>query len=197
MKKDGRVKFRVHWQFIAVVIIFAAIDPSRYTAYVLLSAALHEAGHIAAALCVGAGIRAIELRPFGVRLTLREEQRSYADDVTVAAAGPAANLLAALVCVQIYRLFPAFADVHFVVTCNLFTCALNLLPVLPLDGGRILRGLLLSKLELTTAERVCGIVGLVFLLALFAAGIWVLQITGYNFSLILVFIYLSLQFMTT
>lgn len=73
------------------------------------------------------------------------------DGMLVAAAGPAANLLIALVCALLLRatfLLPdsmshwALVNLLNAISLNLVLAFFNMLPILPLDGGRIVLGLL-------------------------------------------------------
>ena len=74
-------------------------------------------------------------------------RRGRRDFVTVAAAGPASNLLQAVLAAVIFHLvigeggWPAYLCARFV-EINLLLAFFNLVPVPPLDGGNVLAGLL-------------------------------------------------------
>ncbi|MSQ87970.1 MAG: site-2 protease family protein [Betaproteobacteria bacterium] len=75
----------------------------------------------------------------------------------VAAAGPASNLLMAIAWAALYKLSAAFAPNDYLTACKLMSVAgievnvvlmvLNLLPILPLDGGRIVASLLPARIS--------------------------------------------------
>jgi Zn-dependent protease len=74
------------------------------------------------------------------------------DDMLVAAAGPGANVLVAILFIAAFRvllLFPTLYDftllftvIQLIVIINLFLAVFNLIPIPPLDGSHILEGLL-------------------------------------------------------
>lgn len=115
----------------------------RLCGFFLLGLTVHEAAHLTAlalfrrpvlGLTLGAGGAKIETEA----LTLRQEALS-------AAAGPLVNLLSGALTL---RCVPAFSAV------SLGLAAVNLLPLYPLDGGRILRAALLSRLPPERTERI-------------------------------------------
>ena len=99
------------------------------------AAAAHEAGHIAAVTACGGSVRCVRLDLFGISMdyTPRLDGRG---SIICAAAGPLAGL--------IYALAAFFAGGDFLITSAALSLVLtffNLLPALPLDGGRIVSSL--------------------------------------------------------
>ena len=103
----------------------------------VLFALAHEAGHLLAMKCCHIPIREIRLSVFGASI-LRDGGQicSYPKEIAVAAAGPAVNFLFALVCFFLPGAGKKAA------LCNLALGIFNILPVKPLDGEKILSGLL-------------------------------------------------------
>jgi Zn-dependent protease len=75
-------------------------------------------------------------------MMLRNPKR---DMILVAAAGPAANILMAIVLIYVYKL-TGIAVLIYLIMLNLLLAFFNLIPIPPLDGGRILAGFLPSHL---------------------------------------------------
>ena len=102
----------------------------------LLACVLHELGHIAAVRLLGGRVERLSLTAAGAELALDGERPlSYGRELAVSLAGPAASLLTAWLA--------ASAGLFLLAGLSLGQGLFNLLPVLPLDGGRAL-GLLLS-----------------------------------------------------
>lgn len=104
-----------------------------------LSLCLHELGHIAAARALGVEIREIRLLPFGGSARMENPYSLPAARLAaVAAAGPAASLMAMLTAAALAQWGLVDADRAGALWRSSLTMLLfNLLPALPLDGGRI------------------------------------------------------------
>ncbi|CAM4363762.1 site-2 protease family protein [Paenibacillus tarimensis] len=105
---------------------------------------IHEAGHVLAAQSFGWRIREVRLLPFGgVAETEEAGTVSAWEEAVVAAAGPLQNIWmgAAAWALGEWAGFDAgWAD--YILKANLMIGLFNLLPVLPLDGGKLLSALL-------------------------------------------------------
>lgn len=112
----------------------------------LLACFVHELGHVAAARLAGGRVECLRLSAVGAELSFTyRTPLSYGRDSLVALAGPAANLLLGGVFFALHRHLPA--------AMSLGVGAFNLLPVLPLDGGRVAYGLLADRLDPDWADR--------------------------------------------
>lgn len=180
--------------FLAVIAFFCIVDSVRYTVLLLTAAALHEAGHLAAALRFGAPIEGIYLQPFGINIRIRESCAvSYPADACIALAGPMASLAAAAAAFGYSAIFGLGEGSAFFLMTNLLLMSLNLLPVDTLDGGRALRALLLMRMLPDAADRICFTVSVIVLCPLCFAAVWAALRSGYNFSLIAVCLFLLLR----
>lgn len=105
---------------------------------------------------------------------------TYKNELFSASSGPLASFLLAAVCLALGRIFPhegltLTAGISFVY--GVFNC----LPVVPFDGGRILRSILMMKLNVDRAEDVLKITDAAgFALLCFGACL-ILIVSGYNF----------------
>ena len=108
---------------------------------------IHELAHVYTARYLGVHVSDVELLPFGgVSRMGSEVVYEPAHEVLVAAAGPAANLL--LVGAGLFlKNLGLWEDElgAFFLQCNLMVAAFNLLPALPLDGGRVFRSYLARR----------------------------------------------------
>lgn len=108
------------------------------------SVIVHELGHALVARKLGVGVSGIELHFFGGVAKLTSQPQSNRDEALIAGAGPAVSFaLAGLG----YLLFAVTGLGGFALLggVNLIIALFNLLPALPMDGGRIFRALLSSS----------------------------------------------------
>lgn len=137
---------------------------------VLLAAALHELGHLLAALCCRRSVERMHFGWMGASITWAGHTGGYGQDVFLALAGALANSVACLLLVPVIRT-TASLWLLFFFFCNLGLGAFNLLPIRGLDGGVILYSLACAGFGLRAGRLALGIgtaVGLGLLLA--AAG---------------------------
>lgn len=110
----------------------------------LLAVGIHETAHLLAARLLRVDIKEVRILPFGGSMRMENPYRSPACRIALTAlAGPAANLLTLLIvssCAQ-WRLI-SFEVALNMARPNIIIFLFNLLPALPLDGGRILVALL-------------------------------------------------------
>lgn len=115
-------------------------------AWGLLACLLHELGHVAAARCFGGKLNRLSLTAVGAELSFAyPAPLSYWQDGLVALAGPVTNLAAGGLFLAWGKNLPAIL--------SLGVGAFNLLPIQPLDGGRVLYSLLADRLDPDWADR--------------------------------------------
>lgn len=130
---------------------------------VLLAAACHELGHLAALRLAGARVTAARLTAFGAEIQADTRYMPYWRELGCVLAGPAVNLLLAAALARGARAYPLAG-------ANLLLGGFNLLPIPSLDGGAALRLLVSWRRDPMTADAVCRWVGLFCALALTAAA---------------------------
>lgn len=131
----------------------------------------HELAHLLAAKLYGIKIKKIELLPFGgVGYLSQPLETNPRAEFFVAVAGPAFNLVVALFMwnygAGTYFAFAGDSLPSFLLRANIFLFFFNLLPGLPLDGGRMLRASLSPRLGFfgaTEKAALCGkVLGIFF-----------------------------------
>jgi len=114
------------------------------------SVVVHELGHALVARKLNVHVSGIELSFFGGAAKMVQMPRSSNDELAIAAAGPAVSLMlggAGLGLAALTHL-PLFALIGYI---NLVLAGFNLIPALPMDGGRILRALLARRMDFVRA----------------------------------------------
>ena len=143
---------------------------------------LHELGHSLMAMRLGIPVARVKLFFFGGVAQIRHDSRRPSVEFAVAIAGPIVSALIAWGCVTAVRRVEASsamwlvlrAILHYLAMINVALIAFNLLPGLPLDGGRLVRAVLWAWTgSVRKATRIAGFLGVALGLALIALGVWV------------------------
>jgi Zn-dependent protease len=109
------------------------------------SVLLHELGHALVARHLGVRVPRIELHFFGGAAQMADHPRSSGDEIAISAAGPAVSFALAGLSLLLAQLTGAWLFT-LLAQVNLIIGAFNLIPALPMDGGRILRALLQRRM---------------------------------------------------
>jgi stage IV sporulation protein FB len=178
----GRIagtKVRLHWTFLVFLAWLgiasflgggagAALSGLAFMIAVFTCVVAHEFGHILTARHFGFASPDVTLLPIGGVARLQAIPERPSQELAVALAGPAVNLVIAAVLVLLgtepgavhhtealrpENILPAL------VTINLFLAMFNLLPAFPMDGGRALRAVLASFMDRTRATRIAANIG--------------------------------------
>ncbi len=167
----NRMRIRISpWMLAAAAIIIFG-EPSGIVCMTFLAAILHECGHLLAARALGLQPQSIEIGLSGARLRVSGGIHRFSTEWLLAAAGPLASLLLALVALPLWSLTPT-AQLFSVVSASLGL--LNLLPVRSFDGGRMLSCTLEHFLSLPIAARLADIISFLCLFLLWAVAVYFL-----------------------
>ena len=163
----GGLKFSIHPLFFAFGLYYALTGRIFIFVICTICAVVHELGHSFVATSVGYKLNKITLMPFGAIVSGNIEGLRFSDEIKIALGGPLINLVIGLFFVATWWVFPetyAFTDV--IVQTNFSLAIINLLPIFPLDGGRVLSASITGLLGKRKAQIICKIIGLIFALFL-------------------------------
>jgi Zn-dependent protease len=159
---------------------------------------LHEYGHALTARRFGIGTRHITLLPIGGVALLERMPADPREEIIVALAGPAVNVvIAAAVWLLLQATGRPGAIFEFglvqtnflqsVLFANILLAIFNMIPAFPMDGGRVLRAVLSMRMDKVRATRTAASVGQTL-----AIGFGILGLFGNPFLiLIAVFIWIG------
>jgi len=147
-----------------------AVDGIVFILLLFACVLLHEFGHIVAARRYGIRTPDVTVLPIGGVASLERMPEKPSQEIVVALAGPAVNLVIALVLVvvlgarfdltQVAQLEQAQSTLTGrLAAANVALLVFNLIPAFPMDGGRVLRALLATGLGYTRATRVAASIG--------------------------------------
>jgi len=159
--KPFGVPVRVHYSVYLALLLFAIYGLARNVDYskpwpdlwrellflfflitIFVSILLHEIGHAGVAVILKRKVHGIIIYPFmGGTISKQSETLSAKNDILVIIAGPFTNFAVA----GILSYLSNSDFVNAVAEANIWIGCLNLLPLWPLDGGRILKSVLLLK----------------------------------------------------
>jgi Zn-dependent protease/CBS domain-containing protein len=213
--KIGRafgIDVKVHWTFFLLLAFFAflgyqgrggligALVTMTVIVALFFCVLLHEFGHSLVAQRLGIEIPDITLLPIGGVARLKTLPDKPVDEVKIAIAGPVVNVVLAPIFFGVALLLGSnlfvtpnpvagFGSVGQVFAylgyLNLALAIFNLIPAFPMDGGRVLRGLLATRMGTVRATDVSSAVGQFFAVLFFLVGL-----LGGNFFLALIAVFI-------
>src|SRR5215211_4338537 len=191
------IDIRVHWTFLLLPIFFALYSYQNTGSFVAALVAvvvilalfvcvlLHEFGHSLVAQRLGLEVPDITLLPIGGLARLKSLPDKPADEVKIAIAGPLVNVVLAPIFFAVASLLGAnlFAPpdllggvgsvgevIVYLGYINVALAVFNLIPAFPMDGGRVLRGLLATRLGPVRATDISSSIGQLFAIGFFVLG---------------------------
>lgn len=176
----GTFPVRVHPALVAMLALSAIGGNLWDAASLILSLIAHEGSHALMARLMHIRVVEMELMPFGGAARLENAWGIRPGQMAlVALAGPCANALVLAGCFLCHRAgWIALPWLSPLVSGNAMLLGFNLLPALPLDGGRILCGLIGRRIGQARAARVGVMLGHGLALALVALMVHRLLATG-------------------
>lgn len=147
------MKFRIDLKIFILVILFFITNQIKIYAMIMVFAIIHEFGHLFAGILLGMKPSKIEIKPFGVSMDFDITRKDYhikigkgnlleIKKIFVALAGPITNVFIMI----ILMLYPIFnfkeSDKMIMIFSNITLIIFNILPMYPLDGGRILKSMI-------------------------------------------------------
>jgi Zn-dependent protease len=161
----------------------AAFEGVLFISLLFACVLLHEFGHVFAARRYGVQTPDITLLPIGGVARLERIPEKPSEELVVALAGPAVNVVIAAVLFLVLGGLPSMDDgtqvqnpgvglLGRLAWVNISLVVFNLIPAFPMDGGRVLRALLAARLGYARGTRIAAGVGQAVAFALGLAGLF-------------------------
>lgn len=155
-------------KYITLVIVFFSLifDRLNIFLFLLISALLHEAGHILVCIALKTKPK-ISISPFGIKLCGYPQNKI--SKLMVLSGGPFANLL--IIIIMSFLLCHRFSLNKYIFMCiNIVIMLFNLLPIHFLDGGQIILLFCDSKIIRNIMD-ICGFIVLAMVIFVFSDNI--------------------------
>jgi Zn-dependent protease/CBS domain-containing protein len=205
------IPIRVHLTFL-LLLLFIGIVGSRQGGsegaflgmiviiFIFICVILHEVGHSLVAIHYGIKVNDIILLPIGGVSRMEEIPEDPKQEITISVVGPLVSFglailffLLATITHQSINFKQINLHSRNVVASlfwiNLVLGGFNLIPAFPMDGGRVLRGILATRIESLKATKIAVGIGQGFAIILFFFGIFF----NWWMALIAIFIYLGAE----
>ncbi|MBO7149448.1 MAG: M50 family metallopeptidase [Clostridia bacterium] len=181
----GRINLSIHPLFYLLGFYYAITGEILVFIICTVTAVIHELGHSFVASNLGYRLNKITLMPFGAVVSGNTDGLKFHDEIKIALAGPFINLAVSLFFIAIWWIYPEFyAYTDIIVSVNLSMALVNLLPIYPLDGGRIVFCFFAEKFGYDRSFIINKIIGGVFALLLIALFVFGAIKGVINFSLL-------------
>ena len=160
--------------------------------FYVVSVVLHEYGHMFMAKSLGYETGGILFHLYGAGLKTNNIYKKK-DDILISIAGPIVNIILIILIICLWWIVPT----TYVFTCgflksNMMVLIFNILPLYPLDGGRIIVACLEDKIARNKILKVnsilCFSAGMLLLIFFFISIFY-----GINFNLLFVGLFLSIN----
>ncbi|HET9487083.1 MAG TPA: site-2 protease family protein, partial [Chryseosolibacter sp.] len=181
--KVSGITIRVHWTFLILIfwIVFSNLRSGlsfneiawslTFVLTIFVCVILHELGHALTAQRFKIKTREISILPIGGVAQMETIPEKPKEELLVALAGPAVNILIAAILYPFVSLTHDMEELKslaqigptnflaVLMTINLWLALFNLIPAFPMDGGRVLRALLAFKLSHAKATAIAASIG--------------------------------------
>ncbi|KUP21436.1 M50 family metallopeptidase [Paenibacillus sp. DMB5] len=138
------IQLSLHPLFVLVMLLSVITGQFLELVTLFMIVFIHEMGHVCAALLNGITVKSVQLLPFGGVAVIEDHGRLNAGrEIAIALAGPLQNGIMILIALLLQQLGGgSSAFLAYFIQANAIIALFNLLPVLPLDGGKIVQAAL-------------------------------------------------------
>ena len=191
--ESKRINILANILLFIIIPFYFVTEEGVFFALILLWATWHETAHMLFAAILKCDIGRISINPFGLHAEINISKPGRKKRVCILLAGVLANLIIAFVFYIFYNNLNFNGDfVYLSFYINIYLVIFNLLPVMPLDGGRLVYELTAELFGYRSAEKAIGIISIFTGILVFIIGMYIFLADMRNYGLLLVGAYLLL-----
>ncbi|MBN1871403.1 MAG: site-2 protease family protein [Candidatus Omnitrophica bacterium] len=174
------ISVKIHLTFFLLPLFFLVMGGIKSMVLVLIvfiCVTMHELTHSLVAMSFGIKVKDITLLPIGGVASMNKMPDNPKQEFLISIAGPLFNIVLAAVLIFVFYYAPWMPEsilfrptlgntwlhtIALVPWINITLAIFNLLPAFPMDGGRVLRSLLATKIDYRKATRIAVNIGHIF-----------------------------------
>lgn len=131
------MRIKINIQIFAIIIILILTKQIELYAWLMLFTLIHELSHMFTGLILKLKPKTLEIQPFGIGIIFESFENTEKNKIIIAMAGPLMNIIIAIIFG-----FINIKSQYIIINANILLAIFNLIPIYPLDGGRILKSII-------------------------------------------------------
>ncbi|MGL5972475.1 MAG: site-2 protease family protein, partial [Oscillospiraceae bacterium] len=166
------IKIKISFYFFLIMALLSMFQSNKTIIASLFFVVLHEVSHIIAMIINGEKVNCITLLPFGVKIVKNDSVKyGYWSEFFIYSAGLITNFT--LFIIFLFLFLNYNKDIFLLISfINFYLFLFNILPIKVLDGGNILRIILINRVGLYKGEKIAFYISLIISILILILGFY-------------------------